>query len=86
MYRVFFLKKILPLIVHLSPIIPFLAGTYYLLVANVLFVLLVYIKVGKLESNLKSRQEDGKLKDREKQSMEKALKLWKSATFSKGDS
>lgn len=74
------MKRVLPVLVHLSPLIPLYYDRRALAGALLLFVLLCYIKVFKLKQMLADQVAKGG-NPREEASIQGALKRWRALTF-----
>ncbi len=79
------MKQLVLALWHLSPIIPFVMGFYYLGIATLGIVLLPYIKVNKMKYQidyLDSKPEDHA---KEIESIQNAQIRWRYLTFLKSD-
>lgn len=72
-------KKLIPILFHLIPLFPLSKGWWSATLAALILVVVPYIKVRKLELELR----DGKdsLSDKEKSSLLKTIRFWKSLTL-----
>ncbi len=76
-------RNLVRVLFHTIPLVPLIEGRLYLTIAAVLLVTIPYIKVNKLDLQLKE-QGDTKLSDAEIKSIEKASERWRYLTFLSG--
>lgn len=88
-------RKALPILFHLTPLIPLWLGWPYITIAGIILVAVPYIKVRKLTAqladllehdersiNTKNRDERHELLvEKEKASLEKTIRLWDALTL-----
>jgi hypothetical protein len=71
----------LKIFIHLSPLIPVYFGRYYLALALVLAVVIIYVKCHKIRAEVDRMQDVGEASQRELAELQKLLRRWESFSF-----
>lgn len=71
----------LKIFIHLSPLIPSYFGRYYLTLALVLAVLMIYVKCYKIRAEIERMLDLGEVSPKELERMQQLLRRWESLSF-----